>query len=71
MKLIYRVHLWLFGLLSFIFLICLFVGKGVGFRLERDKYFFLFAFSFKVVFVLSTKTGSKPDCYAGLKNKCQ
>lgn len=56
-------------LFFFFYLIFLgfFGGEGVGFRLERGTSFFPLAFSFEVVFVLSIKTGSKPDCYAGLK----
>lgn len=38
---------------------------------EASIFFFPFTFSFTFVFVLSTKTGSNPDCCAGLKNKCQ
>lgn len=70
MQLIYGVH-WCFFNLLLCIVVCLFVGEGVGFRWKRGEYFIPFGFSFKVVFVLSTKSESKPDCYAGLKNKCQ
>lgn len=68
MHLIYRdiCVLFFFFLLLLIFL-GFFGGEGVGFRLERSTSFFPLAFSFEVIFVLSTKTGLKPDCYAGLK----